>query len=119
MKNSGLVRAWKDPNYRKSLSNAERNRLPPNPAGVIELSDAQLSEVGGGAAGLIRPIVSAAHCIPLHLPLPHDFPILPRVKPKRARAYCGVAKSGVNRSVICPCDCRPTGLMEYFFEAIS
>jgi mersacidin/lichenicidin family type 2 lantibiotic len=67
MKNSDFVRAWKDPNYRKSLSDVERNRVPPNPAGLTEPSDAELSDVAGGAVGSIhtgRPCLppTAYHC---------------------------------------------------------
>lgn len=42
-----IIRAWKDPEYRRSLSDAERAALPENPAGLMELSDEQLD----GAAG--------------------------------------------------------------------
>lgn len=48
MTRTNIIRAWKDEEYRQSLSNAERARLPVNPAGVIELSDAELSSVAGG-----------------------------------------------------------------------
>jgi mersacidin/lichenicidin family type 2 lantibiotic len=34
-----IIRAWKDAEYRNSLSEAERAALPPNPAGIVELSD--------------------------------------------------------------------------------
>jgi len=44
-----IVRAWKDEEYCESLSDTERASLPVNPAGVIELTDAQLSAAGGGA----------------------------------------------------------------------
>jgi|HubBroStandDraft_1064217.scaffolds.fasta_scaffold67093_2 mersacidin/lichenicidin family type 2 lantibiotic len=43
-----IIRAWKDPNYRNSLSDAERAALPPNPAGEIEIGDAALRGVVGG-----------------------------------------------------------------------
>jgi mersacidin/lichenicidin family type 2 lantibiotic len=43
-----IIRAWKDEQYRGSLSAAEKHLLPPNPAGLIELSDAQLSGIEGG-----------------------------------------------------------------------
>jgi mersacidin/lichenicidin family type 2 lantibiotic len=46
--NSNIIRAWKDPSYRNSLSDAERKALPANPAGSIELSDADLGHVAGG-----------------------------------------------------------------------
>jgi mersacidin/lichenicidin family type 2 lantibiotic len=48
MINKNIVRAWKDPVYRNSLSEAERASLPANPAGSIELSDADLGNVAGG-----------------------------------------------------------------------
>ena len=43
-----IIRAWKDPAFRNSLSAAERAALPPNPAGGIELSDGDLGNVAGG-----------------------------------------------------------------------
>jgi mersacidin/lichenicidin family type 2 lantibiotic len=46
-----VVRAWKDEDYRMSLSDAERKMLPSNPAGLIEISDVELGAVGGGDAG--------------------------------------------------------------------
>ena len=45
-----IVRAWKDEEYCESLSDAQRALLPENPAGVIELTDAQLASAGGAAA---------------------------------------------------------------------
>ncbi len=48
-----VIRAWKDPSYRNSLSVAERSALPANPAGSVELSDADLGNVAGGAT--VRP----------------------------------------------------------------
>ena len=48
MANQQVIRAWKDPAYRNSLSEAERAALPANPAGSVELSDAELGNVAGG-----------------------------------------------------------------------
>lgn len=48
MTKTNIIRAWKDEAYRQSLSDAERALLPVNPAGVIELSDADLGSVAGG-----------------------------------------------------------------------
>jgi len=45
---SNIVRAWKDETYRQSLSTQEQAMLPANPAGEIELTDAQLETVFGG-----------------------------------------------------------------------
>jgi mersacidin/lichenicidin family type 2 lantibiotic len=42
-----VIRAWKDQQYRQSLDEAERNQLPDNPAGIVELSDADLDTVFG------------------------------------------------------------------------
>jgi mersacidin/lichenicidin family type 2 lantibiotic len=43
-----IVRAWKDPLYRASLSAEELAQLPDNPAGAIELSEDRLKVVAGG-----------------------------------------------------------------------
>ena len=48
MRNKDIIRAWKDEEYRRSLSDADRARLPINPAGIVELSDAELQAVAGG-----------------------------------------------------------------------
>jgi mersacidin/lichenicidin family type 2 lantibiotic len=42
-----IVRAWKDEEYRASLSEAERALLPDHPAGHYELSDADLASIAG------------------------------------------------------------------------
>lgn len=44
-----VVRAWKDAEYRASLSEAERAMVPANPAGMVELTDEELEGVAGGA----------------------------------------------------------------------
>ncbi len=46
-----IIRAWKDAAYRNSLSESERALLPDNPAGLIELSDADLIAAGGALVG--------------------------------------------------------------------
>ncbi len=46
-----VVRAWKDENYRQSLSEEQRTLLPANPAGEGELADTDLLTVYGGWAG--------------------------------------------------------------------
>jgi len=43
-----IVRAWKDAEYRASLSDAERALIPENPAGMVELTDEELEGVAGG-----------------------------------------------------------------------
>ena len=44
-----IIRAWEDPEYRKSLSEEERAKLPENPVGQIELTEDELREVMGAA----------------------------------------------------------------------
>src|SRR5262245_47628574 len=51
MSHLDIIRAWKDEEYRLSLSTAERAQLPDNQAGLIELTDAQLGAVAGGFFG--------------------------------------------------------------------
>ncbi|MDJ0800587.1 MAG: mersacidin/lichenicidin family type 2 lantibiotic [Calothrix sp. MO_167.B12] len=48
MSKEDIIRAWKDPEYRNSLSEEQRSQLPENPAGVIKLSDEEMSTVAGG-----------------------------------------------------------------------
>jgi mersacidin/lichenicidin family type 2 lantibiotic len=62
MKPEQIIRAWKDENYRRSLSDAERAQLPANPAGKIDLTDAQLEQVVGGGGKKKHPIETSAIC---------------------------------------------------------
>jgi mersacidin/lichenicidin family type 2 lantibiotic len=48
MRNMDIIRAWKDPEYRLSLSEAEKALLPDHPAGIIELTDDEMGAVAGG-----------------------------------------------------------------------
>ncbi|WP_224240182.1 mersacidin/lichenicidin family type 2 lantibiotic [Hyalangium gracile] len=53
MKRETIIRAWKDPQFRASLTSEERAALPECPAGpaFTELEESALEEaVGGGAA---------------------------------------------------------------------
>jgi len=43
-----IVRAWTDEEYRLGLSEEQRALLPDNPAGLMELSDADLQSIAGG-----------------------------------------------------------------------
>jgi mersacidin/lichenicidin family type 2 lantibiotic len=43
-----VIKAWTDPRYRDTLSAEQLAAIPDNPAGVVELGDAQLSSVAGG-----------------------------------------------------------------------
>jgi len=48
MSTLNIIRAWKDEEYRSSLSEAERALLPENPVGLVELTDGELDQIGGG-----------------------------------------------------------------------
>ena len=50
MSNIDIIRAWKDEEYKLSLSESERAMLPENPAGFIELTDADLDIAAGGSS---------------------------------------------------------------------
>jgi len=54
MVEADVVRAWKDPIYRASLTSETLARIPSNPAGSVELSD----EKRKAASGLTDIIVT-------------------------------------------------------------
>lgn len=54
MNRQQIIRAWKDTEYRESLGESERALVPENPAGIIELSDAQLGVAGGDDGSTFR-----------------------------------------------------------------
>jgi len=43
-----IIRVWKDEEYRQSLSQVQLAQLPQHPAGIIELTDAELDTHVGG-----------------------------------------------------------------------
>jgi mersacidin/lichenicidin family type 2 lantibiotic len=47
MKQEEIIRAWKDEDYRLSLSEAELSALPEHPAGLVQVSDAEMGAVAG------------------------------------------------------------------------
>ena len=49
MSRPDVIRAWKDVEYRASLSATEIEMLPAHPAGPVEISDADLGGVAGGS----------------------------------------------------------------------
>jgi mersacidin/lichenicidin family type 2 lantibiotic len=53
-----IIRAWKDEEYRLSLSAEQRALLPEHPAGLIELTDLELGAVAGG----MPPATAETHC---------------------------------------------------------
>lgn len=55
-----IVRAWKDHTYRDQLNEEQLSQLPANPAGDLELSEADLASVYGGDGW--EPGGAHAHC---------------------------------------------------------
>lgn len=47
MKKIDVIRAWRDEEYRNSLTEQERSSLPENPAGMATVDDSSLRSVGG------------------------------------------------------------------------
>ena len=59
-----IVRAWKDAEYRRTLSPEQRAQIPAHPAGLIELADADLDQVSGGlmASNPSKTCCVSHHC---------------------------------------------------------
>lgn len=57
-----VLRAWKDEEFRASLSPQERDAIPARPTGEgnRELSDAELDEAAGGIIGVIAAGIGIA-----------------------------------------------------------
>ena len=57
MKKEWIVRAWKDPAFRASLSAEERASLPESPSGraLTELDESELLGITGGRAPALEP----------------------------------------------------------------
>lgn len=53
-----IIKAWRDAEYRRSLSAEQQARLPEHPAGSIELTDEELPQVAGGNTTLCLTYVS-------------------------------------------------------------
>jgi mersacidin/lichenicidin family type 2 lantibiotic len=54
-----IIRAWRDPEYRNTLSADELLHLPSHPAGLVELSDEELGRASGMYAA---PSTTAPEC---------------------------------------------------------
>jgi mersacidin/lichenicidin family type 2 lantibiotic len=67
MRKVDVIRAWKDEEYRQSLTEEERAQLPPHPAGLIELSEAELAKsMGAGRTTHNCPITQPRiTCLPI------------------------------------------------------
>jgi mersacidin/lichenicidin family type 2 lantibiotic len=64
MENIDIARAWKDEEYRNSLSEEQKAQLPDNPAGQFELTDEDLNDVAGGCRshGAICTVTAECGC---------------------------------------------------------
>ena len=60
MSRQHVIEASKNPAYRNTLSPAEREALPANPAGAIEISDESLRHLAGG---IFNPPPPTALCV--------------------------------------------------------
>jgi mersacidin/lichenicidin family type 2 lantibiotic len=64
MSHRDIIRAWKDAEFRSSLSEAELAMLPSHPAGSIELADPGLDRTAARANGLrVRSALKAGSLI--------------------------------------------------------
>ena len=59
MSQVNVVRAWKDEEYRRGLTEAERAGLPDNPAEFLEQTEAELEQAVGGGI----PVHTIADCV--------------------------------------------------------
>lgn len=51
MSKQDIIRAWKDKEFRNSLSEVQRSKMPANPAGILEMSESALEMIVGGKPG--------------------------------------------------------------------
>jgi mersacidin/lichenicidin family type 2 lantibiotic len=56
-----VVRAWRDEEYRNSLSAEEMAALPVHPAGTVELADVSLRSIAGGCSSNPDGITNAGY----------------------------------------------------------
>ena len=63
MSKSDVIRAWKDEDYRSTLGGSDSGDLLANPAGMIDLSEVELSAVAGGTEGVAEGVVYTG-CVP-------------------------------------------------------
>ncbi|HMC04371.1 MAG TPA: mersacidin/lichenicidin family type 2 lantibiotic [Actinomycetota bacterium] len=58
-----VVRIWKDPEFRRRLSAAERSAVPASPAGEVELAEGSLYGISGGARAGAFPNFPTQTCL--------------------------------------------------------
>jgi len=66
MKKEMIVRAWKDPEFRASLTSEERAALPESPSGrsMTELDEAELMGIVGGRLAALEPSTGCTDGVP-------------------------------------------------------
>lgn len=64
MKKETIIRAWRDPEFRESLTSEERSALPDCPAGqaITELDEEALARAVGGALAVAFDDISTCIC---------------------------------------------------------
>ena len=63
MSKKDIIRSWKDAQFRSGLSEEELANMPENPAGIVELSEEELSAANGGWSWDGEcPIISLNNC---------------------------------------------------------
>jgi mersacidin/lichenicidin family type 2 lantibiotic len=74
-----IARAWKDEEYRSSLSEAQRAELPDNPAGLVELSETDLREVAGGTIIIFFTLACTITVCPTYDDCPSQVTVCPSI----------------------------------------
>jgi mersacidin/lichenicidin family type 2 lantibiotic len=64
MKKIDVVRAWRDEEYRNSLTEEERASLPENPAGMALVEDSVLKTISGGCGASLKTYCYTEECQP-------------------------------------------------------
>jgi mersacidin/lichenicidin family type 2 lantibiotic len=70
MSNENIIRAWKDESFRNSISDKMQTLLPEKPAGLVQLTDAELSTAAGGQPApptIRRTSIHSSRPLPLFL----------------------------------------------------
>jgi len=49
-----VIRAWRDPQYRRSLTEEQRSELPQSPAGRVQVDDRVLSRESGAGEDFVQ-----------------------------------------------------------------
>lgn len=63
MKKDDLIKSLKDERFRDGLSTEDQTAMPPNPAGVVELSDEDMELVVGGLAAQTGTGAPQCECV--------------------------------------------------------